>query len=469
MLHADEAREHALARLREITDAAPEGVRVVLIDDLYGRIRVLLWLPGAEPLEEQVRQGLSDAAGRYWTGEIWRGNGASESDRLIYEQAWNEARDIVPGKLRVLDRHRARGGWLVQTSTPIWPCEQPSGETPAIVVFYSFKGGVGRTTALASFAIHRARRGERVVVVDGDLDAPGIGSLLAADEQGTTARWGVVDYLLEQPIGALQLDDYYHACRRDVTGEGEVLVFPAGRVDQGYLGKAQGCLGKAQGYLGKLARVDLEPSSGPRETHPFEALLEHIRKDLQPSWILLDARTGLDDPSGMFLSGLAHLHVLLGTASGQTWSGLRLVLQRLGAERLQQGAEQADCVLVQAMVPRNPQVSQFARVSFEEQSLAVFSDVYYAADEGGGDARDRRWTISDIDSQDAPHRPSVIHYDERLAFFRDIGEVADALRESREHEALNRRIHARLAGGDDALRKERIYARLAGRIGEDNE
>ena len=38
-------------------------------------------------------------------------------------------------------------------------------------------GGVGRSTALAAFAIQRARLGERVAVVDLDLDAPGIGAL----------------------------------------------------------------------------------------------------------------------------------------------------------------------------------------------------------------------------------------------------------------------------------------------------
>ena len=439
MLHADEARERALVCLREILDAAPEGVRAVLIDDLYGRLRVLLWLQGAEHLEAQVRQGLADAAGRYWVDDIWLGDGAGASDQIVYQQAWDEARDIVPVRLRVLDRHRARGGWLVPLSQPQWPCDRPTGATPAIVVFYSFRGGVGRTTALAAFAIHRARMGERVVVIDGDLDAPGIGSLLAADEHGTTARWGVVDYLLEQPLGALRLDDYYHAFRRDaVTGAGEILVFPAGRVDDQ--------------YLGKLARIDLEPRSAAEGTHPLIALLEHIRQELQPSWLLLDARTGIDDPSGMFLSGLAHLHVLLGTASGQTWNGLRLVLRRLGAERLQQREIQAECVLVQAMVPRNPQVSQLARDSFQEQALEVFSDVYYAEDKGD-EYRDRCWTMSDIDSQDAPHRPGVIHYDERLAFFRDIGEVAEELAASRDHAALNQRIDARFAGhageGDD--------------------
>lgn len=430
MLHADEARERGLARLQAILDAAPEGVRAVLIDDLFGQLRVLLWLPGAEHLEDLITQRLAEAAGRYWTGEIWHGHRASASDRMVYDQAWDEAQEVLPGRLRILDRHRARGGWLLPLSQPGWPCDQPTRETPAIVVFYSFKGGVGRTTTLAAFAIHRARMGERVVVIDGDLDAPGIGSLLAADEQGTTARWGVVDYLLERPLGEVRLDDYYHACRRDaVTGAGEILVFPAGRVDDG--------------YLGKIARVDLEPPPESRGTHPFMALLEHIRTELQPNWILLDARTGLDDPSGMFLSGMAHLHVLLGTASSQTWSGLRLVLQRLGAGRLKQGEIQSECLLVQAMVPASSDDSKRARDNFAEQAYRVFSDVYYAEDAGGDGVQDQLWTVGDIETQDAPHQPIPIHYNERFVFFRDIAEIADPLLDSSDHQKLMQRIDAR--------------------------
>jgi len=102
------------------------------------------------------------------------------------------------------------------------------------VAFYSFKGGVGRSTALAAFAIHRAREGERVAVIDADLDAPGIGTLLAADAEGTTARWGVADYLLERAIGPVDLRDYYHACCcEEITGKGEILIESSPSVQTG--------------------------------------------------------------------------------------------------------------------------------------------------------------------------------------------------------------------------------------------
>jgi len=42
------------------------------------------------------------------------------------------------------------------------------------VTFYSFKGGVGRTLALANIGLELARTGRRVLLVDFDLESPGI-------------------------------------------------------------------------------------------------------------------------------------------------------------------------------------------------------------------------------------------------------------------------------------------------------
>ncbi|MDQ3760122.1 MAG: AAA family ATPase [Actinomycetota bacterium] len=43
-----------------------------------------------------------------------------------------------------------------------------------IVTFYSFKGGAGRTLALANVGVVLAQNGHRVLVVDFDLEAPGL-------------------------------------------------------------------------------------------------------------------------------------------------------------------------------------------------------------------------------------------------------------------------------------------------------
>jgi MinD-like ATPase involved in chromosome partitioning or flagellar assembly len=43
-----------------------------------------------------------------------------------------------------------------------------------IITFYSYKGGTGRTMALANAAWVLASNGKRVLMIDWDLEAPGL-------------------------------------------------------------------------------------------------------------------------------------------------------------------------------------------------------------------------------------------------------------------------------------------------------
>lgn len=44
----------------------------------------------------------------------------------------------------------------------------------SIITFYSYKGGVGRSMALANIAYELSKRKFKVLIVDWDLEAPGI-------------------------------------------------------------------------------------------------------------------------------------------------------------------------------------------------------------------------------------------------------------------------------------------------------
>jgi hypothetical protein len=52
----------------------------------------------------------------------------------------------------------------------------------AIVTFYSYKGGVGRTMALANIAVQVARKGNRVLMVDWDLEATRLSNYFIDEE-----------------------------------------------------------------------------------------------------------------------------------------------------------------------------------------------------------------------------------------------------------------------------------------------
>lgn len=428
-IHYDEAKRAASDAVKDWVRNDPKVERALLVSDLFGKFRLVIWAPSesVEAAKQALQPNLERGCGHWWTGEILLASDAGEAHKSVWDAAWNQARPHPDEpRFRTLDRHRNRTAWFADVDEPLWSFPEAG---PPIIVFYSFKGGLGRSTMLASFAIQRARAGERVCVVDFDLDSPGIGRLLSADEKGLTSPWGVVDYLLERAQGDVPLSDYHHTCAR-VAGPGEIIVFPAGTLDAG--------------YADKLARVDLEE---PPSAHAsgLVHLLDDIRSMIKPDWILIDARTGVSEPAGQLLSGLAHLHVLFGTTSEQNWQGLKRVLERLGRDRVLKNKPQAEVLLVQAMVPPMAEAAHRATETFAERARLEFSESYYA-EEPEDPADDRFWDVRDLDSADAPHMPVTLAYESRLADFRDVADIADHLRE-REYLAVADRIGARFEKG----------------------
>lgn len=433
MIHFREVRTAAIEILRSQTGAGQPIERAVIVDDIFGKVRVLAWFAASAPptFASDFSALMHQKLGVYWA-DLWVASGASEADRKVYDELWEASNERAPS-LRLSERIRSHGFWMKPPSDPAW---QVSEDHPPVIGFYSFKGGVGRTTALASFAIQRARTGETVVIVDLDLDAPGIGTLLGPGTPDAAEQLGVVDYLIESPLHPeITLSDYYHRCLDvpssapgvSIAGSGQIFVFPAGSLDSD--------------YLAMLARLDLEPGSDEPK-HPLLQLLDRARNELKPDWILLDCRAGLSEASGFALSGLANLTVLLGTTSTQSWNGLRLVIERLGAQRVDRELPQAECLVVQTMTPENAQTAKLAESAFRTEAEDTFKEMYYAEDPTDEDD-DQFWYVRDMENEDAPHRPSVLYYSQRLAFIRSIEDVADTLAEDPAYSKLARRIASR--------------------------
>src|SRR2546425_5801160 len=63
------------------------------------------------------------------------------------------------------------------------------------ITFYSYKGGNGRTLAAANFAVYLAKLGLKVVIIDFDLDAPGVDSKFP-NFVLPKGQVGLIDYVL---------------------------------------------------------------------------------------------------------------------------------------------------------------------------------------------------------------------------------------------------------------------------------
>src|SRR5260370_26335875 len=103
-----------------------------------------------------------------------------------------DGRNVVAWAVAAGRRHpRLRGGHeMSDTGESQIP---PDGE---IVTFYSFKGGTGRTMALANVGWILAANGKRVLVADWDLESPGLYKFFRPFlDEGAGEGPGIVDFI----------------------------------------------------------------------------------------------------------------------------------------------------------------------------------------------------------------------------------------------------------------------------------
>lgn len=171
-----------------------------------------------------------------------------------------------------------------------------------IVTFYSYKGGVGRSTSLAIVARLLANDGYKVVVLDFDLEAPGQLALLA--EKNWCSRFGITDYLIHKPYLKEQitketfLKEYIIEIPKIARQKGSIYLMPAG-------GKY------SKNYLERLASINFDRYLRLRQ-HPMDNLFKDIEEAIRPDVILIDSRTGFADVAGSLLfrySDLVSVHI----------------------------------------------------------------------------------------------------------------------------------------------------------------
>ena len=102
-----------------------------------------------------------------------------------------------------------------------------------VVTFYSFKGGVGRSMALVNVAADLTRRGKRVMIVDFDLEAPGLDTFdITRSEK---RKRGLLDFVCDfrETDEVPDVREYVYQTQLDIS-DGQLWVMPAGLEDEEY-------------------------------------------------------------------------------------------------------------------------------------------------------------------------------------------------------------------------------------------
>ncbi len=219
------------------------------------------------------------------------------------------------------------------------------------VIFYSFKGGVGRTTALLNVACCLARRGRKVVVADWDLHAPGLSLMdCMLPESGDLPRQGVLDYLLGLRDGGAERVGVRHIIKptrlaaeaqarpeaADDSAEqqrmkGELFCIPAGNLAGGAGGFIRAVKDSKLHDLGRLLKA-----YGDDDRLVFKVFCEELSRTEIPwrladsegpaDYLLIDCRTGVTEIGDLLLGETADLNVIVYGQDAQNMEGLKIAL-----------------------------------------------------------------------------------------------------------------------------------------------
>lgn len=373
-----------------------------LIRDVFGKISFLM--ENTEPIadidQENLENILKQNLAGYFSGKIYWKKLSSKQKRVqvreeiivqLIEQErseWIAAQGI---SFYIAERTIAKKAWIRKNESleSVWTYEEAIMNTGTkVVTFYSFKGGMGRTTALAGIALNLVNQGKNVMMVDTDIEAPGLATLFFDEEM---IDRGVLDYLIEQGIcQGINIADYV----LDITepmlldeSAGQLYLMPAGKVDRH--------------YLQKLARIDYQDNREGYMRNSLARLLTDIKESYAVDYILIDARAGFHDMGGVTVTQLPHGVVLFGNDSRQSWDGITQVLRTIAEGH----TEDFPVMLVGTMCPK-PTASNYipAKEYFIKKAYTICVENYYDTDSG----------IPGIEAKGEIHYPELISFNDEL-------------------------------------------------------
>lgn len=385
--------DQILERVRQIFEnfeGLPDGLeRIILVRDLIGVLHISV----SDTVEEseQIRQDLRRLASDL-SGGLGARASSAESAVLFVDDEFLD--DIVDTAFNI-----CRGVYLVDrlVTGQEWGTVRDSEAIGSAMLYtlFSVKGGVGRSTTAALLAWHLAKGGERVIVVDLDLESPGLSP--AVLEPPAQPSYGVTDWFVEDLVGQSgQVIDWMAGSPRWAENlEGDVQVVPAHGRDPGE-------------YLPKLGRVFMD--IGEPWSRRLHRMLLQLEEKYTPTIILLESRSGLHDIAASLVTNLGAQVLLFITDSESNWTDYEILFghwKRLGlAPQIRENLS-----AVSAMTPF-VETTQYLH-NLKVRSWDLFRENFYDA-LGPEDRSDDRFSF-DLDDYDAPHSPLVIKWASELA------------------------------------------------------
>ena len=179
----------------------------------------------------------------------------------------------------------------------------------SIVTFYSYKGGVGRSMALANIAVELSKKGMKVLMIDWDLEAPGLERYFSK-------------FIREPDMNGMGLLPMLFEVSKDVIPDYKKFLWEINIPSQLPISLLHSGREKDPDYARKLENLDWERFFADNGGGSFlESLRDRWKEDYDI--VLIDSRTGLSDASGICTIYLPDVIVPMFTANYQSLYGVR--------------------------------------------------------------------------------------------------------------------------------------------------
>ncbi len=248
-----------------------------------------------------------------------------------------------------------------------------------------------------------------MLVVDLDLEAPGLGSILLNPEK--QPEYGVLDWMSAGSAGI----DLSHMVPDMIggspftSGAGVVDVVPA---------SGTSTTSDPAGFIGKIARAYTPgAASGELKGFTFTQKIQYLINDLcgrrTYDAVLLDVRAGLHETSAASLLGMGAKTFLFGMNSAQTYAGYNILLANV-RQAIESWPDAPDLRSNFRMVHSRANAQAADRAEFRSGCWQLWLDNLYDA---VGDDPDPTLFSFDLDDEEGPHYPWTIpHSDAFLGF-----------------------------------------------------
>ena len=214
-------------------------------------------------------------------------------------------------------------------------------KTGKVITFYSYKGGTGRTLALANVGWILASNGFRVLAIDWDLEAPGLHRFLKPFliDPELESTPGVIDFVWDLAKSTLaptcpdsSRDSEQYAGPDEVPSLSENAVRLDWEFDKGgyfdFLPAGQ----QGGSYAKRVNAFDWENFYGRLGGgHLLDRARDQLRDEYD--YVLIDSRTGVSDTSGICTIQMPDVIVGCFTLNNQSIEGVSAIFRSVIAQR----------------------------------------------------------------------------------------------------------------------------------------